>query len=114
MKKYIDIEENRNLENVIERLISADEDARKATDEANLLKKQTEDSIAAKKAAVKEKYLERAKKRTDDIRQEENEALQSAIERLEQNFNKNTAELKAEGEKNIDKWADEIFARVIS
>ena len=29
MKKYIDIEENRHLESVIDRLISADEDARR-------------------------------------------------------------------------------------
>ncbi len=40
MKKYIDIEENRHLESVIDRLISADEDARRLTDQAVLEKKE--------------------------------------------------------------------------
>ena len=114
MKKYIDIEENRHLESVIDRLISADEDARRLTDQAVLEKKKVEESIAEKKAAIKEKYLEKARKRVDDIKLEENTALNSAIERLENNFTKNTAELSAEEKKNIDKWADEIFERVIS
>ena len=99
MKKYIDIEENRHLESVIDRLISADEDARRLTDQAVLEKKKVEESIAEKKAAIKEKYLEKARKRVDDIKLEENTALNSAIERLENNFTKNTAELSAEAKK---------------
>lgn len=114
MKKYIDIEENRRLENVIDRLIKADEDARTVTDRTISEQKQTEETIEERKIAVKQKYLEKAKKRIDDIKFEENEALDVAIKRLQRNFDRNTAELKAEGERQTDKWAEEIFKRVIS
>ena len=101
------------MEEMIARIVEMDKKAREMNETALKTKLSYENEVLLTKEKIKHDYLERANKRivinqqTAQKRADEKlaaitEKNQAVVERLEKAYNE-----------NAEKWADEIFARVI-
>lgn len=101
------------MEEMIARIVEMDKKAREMTDEAVKNKLDYEQRIIQTKEKIKNDYLERAKQRIEVNRQS---AQKKADDQLRLIMKKNSAvvqRLEESCAQNSERWADEIFARVV-
>jgi hypothetical protein len=101
------------VEEIIGRILEIDELERNIIKNAENARAGAETIAIKRKEAFKAQYLERAKKRIEILKEAE---TVNAEEALKQRVEENTAQIKrlnAMFAQNADKWAEELFRRVI-
>ena len=101
------------MQDIIKKIIEIDHMAQKMTDDALALKTQAESSIEHDKKALREEYIQRARKRIDVTAQTEEKFLEEALADIKTRYSGVTAVLNENYEKNHTQWAQEIYKRVI-
>ena len=101
------------MQDIIKKIIEVDHMAQKMTDDALALKGEAESSIEQDKKALHEQYIERAKKRIDVTSKTEDKFLEEALVEISSKYSGVTAILNENFDKNHDRWAEEIYKRVI-
>lgn len=101
------------MQDIIKKIIEIDHMAQKMTDEALQLKSEAESSIEEDKKALREKYIQRAKRRIEVTTATEEKFLEETLDEIKKRYDNVAATLNEKYEKNHDRWANEIFQRVI-
>ena len=98
---------------IIKKIIEIDHMAQKLIDDTNVMKTDAEKAIEADKAAMREQYIEKAKKRIQvNIETEEN-FLKKALADLEKRYNDIADRMNTAYQASRQGWVDEIYSRVI-
>ena len=114
MKKRIEPETTNKLEEIIARLIEADETARQISETARNERIETEKNIEERKSEIRQKYITKATDRIEAMRKSEAEKTQEAADKLNTQSRLTAKKLAAMAEANTELWAEQIFNRVIS
>ncbi len=101
------------MENMIKRIVEMDEKAREITQEAQRSKLDSAADIAQKKQAMRNDYLERARKRIKMNERTEQQAADAEWEETVQKYRDRTKELDETYRAHCGEWVDQIVARVI-
>lgn len=102
------------FESVIKQILDIDEMARETTRMALEDRKKAEENIEKQKQELKQRYLQKAHKRIEKVREQERNWADSMFENEYNKYQKKRLTLEALAESNIEKWADEIFKKIIS
>ncbi|MGI6269424.1 MAG: hypothetical protein ACOYKJ_02625 [Candidatus Howiella sp.] len=113
-KKIAVTETPAELQEVIQRILDTDAEAKKITMEANTLREQTERSLAKKKAEMREHYLKKAQRRIEQMKKEEAVFAEDAISAATVAHKAQLDLLERQYAANKDGWTNEIFQWVIS
>lgn len=100
------------MQEMIERILEMDKAARRLTDEAQAMRVGAEKEIEIKKQQVREEYLERARRKTETLRKEENENAEKEIAAFKAKAQKIRDELNKSYDKNHEKWVNDIFSHI--
>lgn len=101
------------MQDIIKKIIEIDKTAQKMTSDALALKSEAESSIEQDKNALREKYIQRAKRRIDVTAQTEEKFLEEALDEIKQRYDGISAKLNENFNLNHKRWAEEIYERVI-
>lgn len=101
------------MQDIIKKIIEIDHMAQKMTDDALALKSEAESSIEKDKLALRDKYIERAKKRIDVTASTEEKFLAEALDEINSRYSAIASVLNGNYDKNHAQWAEEIYKRVI-
>lgn len=101
------------FEGVIKQILDIDDIACQATEMALEERKAAEENIEKQKQELKQKYLQRAQERIEKVRQQERKWADSTLESEYAKYQKKLSALEALAESNIEKWADEIFKKIV-
>jgi len=101
------------VQDIIKKIIEIDHMAQKMTDDALALKGEAESSIEQNKKELREKYIQRAKKRIDVTAETEKKFLDEALEEIKTKYDGVALVLNEDYDKNHARWAREIYKRVI-
>ena len=101
------------MQDIIKKIIEIDHMAQKMTDDALALRAEAESSIEQDKKALREKYIQRAKRRIDVTAGTEEKFLDEALEEIKNRYSGVATLLHDNYEKNHEQWAKEIYKRVI-
>lgn len=101
------------MQDIIKKIIEIDHMSQKLTDEALALKSEAEASIEKDKLALKEKYLEKARKRIAKTSETEETFLSETLDEITQKYDEIGKKLDAVYERDHLKWVDELYNKVI-
>jgi hypothetical protein len=101
------------MQDIIQKIIEIDKRAQKMTDEAQELRKEAEASIESDKKALREQYLERARRRIAITNETEDKYLAGMLADIDKKYADISKELDAKYEGNHSKWAGELYDKVI-
>lgn len=101
------------MQDIIKKIIEVDRMAQKMTDDALALKGEAEKSIENDKKALREKYIQRARKRIEVTAATEEKFLEESLDEIKNKYSGIAANLQENYEQNHAKWAGEIYKRVI-
>ncbi len=101
------------MQDIIKKIIEIDHMAQKMTEDALALKEEAESSIENDKKALREKYIERARKRIEVTAATEEKFLEESLDEIGKRYSMIAAKLNENYETNHVRWADEIYKRVI-
>lgn len=101
------------MEDMIAKIVEMDKKARELNDKAQKTKVDYENQIILKKEKIKNDYLERAKKRIAINQQTAQKRADEKLALIETQNQAIVAKLEKTYVENVDKWVDEITARVI-
>lgn len=101
------------MQDIIKKIIEIDKTAQKMTSDALALKEEAQLSIEQDKKELREKYIQRAKRRIDVTAQTEEKFLEEALDEIKQRYDGVAAKLNESFELNHKRWAEEIYQRVI-
>lgn len=113
-QKPLATEQPSELEGIIKRILEIDEQARDVTAKAKEIRVEAEKNIARQKSALKEKYLERARKRIEALTEEERRLADESLEQAKGGQVERIRELNEIFEKNGAAWVEEIYRRTIA
>ena len=94
---------------IIEAEHSAKEIAREARQQEGILDQQVQQETAA----MHQRYMERARRRIEQVEQTENQAADEAVVQLDEKFRKAMEAVEAAYEKNRDRWVDTLFSMIV-
>lgn len=101
------------LQDIIKKIIEIDHMAQKMTDDALALKTQAESSIEQDKKALREEYIQRARKRIEVTAKTEEKFLEESLADIKAKYSGVAAVLNDNYSKNHAQWSQEIYKRVI-
>lgn len=101
------------MQDIIKKIIEIDKTAQKMTNDALALKSQAETSIEQDKKDLREKYIQRARRRIDVTAKTEEKFLEEALDEIKKRYNGVSAKLNENFDLNHKRWAEEIYERVI-
>lgn len=101
------------MQDIIKKIIEIDQRAQKMTDEALAMKAEAEAAIVKDKQALREQYIERARKRISTTTAVEEDFLKESLAEIDKRFERVESQLKSSYEQNHEKWAGEIYERVL-
>lgn len=101
------------MQDIIKKIIEIDRMAQKMTDDALALKAEAEASVEEDKKKLREKYIERARRRIQITVETENGFLKETLEDISKKYDAMSVKLGGLYETGKDKWVDEIYNRVI-
>jgi hypothetical protein len=101
------------MQDIIKKIIEIDHMAQKMTEDALALKNQAQSSIENDKKALREQYIQRARKRIDVTAVTEEKFLEESLVEINARYSTVAAKLNDNYEANHVRWADEIYKRVI-
>ena len=113
-KKTAVTETPAELQEVIQRILDTDAEAKKITLEANNLREKTEQSLAQKKAELRENYLNKARRRIEQMKKEEAALAEEAIAVAENAHKQDLDLLEQQYAAHKEIWTDEIFRWIVS
>lgn len=102
------------LQEVIQRILDTDAEAKKITLEANSFRKQIEQNLAERKAEMRERYLKKARRRIEQMKEEEAELAKEAIAAAENAHKAELDLLEQQYAAHKEEWTNEMFQWVIS
>ncbi|CDZ24457.1 hypothetical protein CCDG5_1343 [[Clostridium] cellulosi] len=101
------------MQDIIKKIIEIDKTAQKMTNDALALKEQIKSSIEQDKKDLRDKYIQRARRRIEVTAQTEEKFLQEALDEIKARYDGISTKLKEQYELNHERWAEEIYKRVI-
>lgn len=101
------------MQDVIRKIISVDEQARKMTDDASKKRLECEAEIATSKAEMRQTYMERVKKKTEAHRDSEKKKAEKKLEQFSEQNKKSIDMLEKKYEENVGYWVDQIVERTL-
>lgn len=101
------------MQDIIKKIIEIDKTAQKMTSDALALKEQAMSSIEQDKKDLRDKYIQRARRRIEVTAQTEEKFLQEALDEIKARYDGISAKLNEKYELNHERWAEEIYQRVI-
>ena len=101
------------MQDIIKKIIEIDHMAQKMTDDALALKGEAEKSIEKDKRALRDKYIERARKRVEVTAEIEEKFLEESLQEINSRYSAIAKKLNDTYDENHGKWAGEIYKRVI-
>jgi hypothetical protein len=101
------------VQDIIKKIIEIDHMAQKMTDDALALKGEAESSIDKDKKSLREKYMQRAKRRIDVTAKTEEKFLEEALDEIKSKYSGVASVLNQNFNENHKQWAEEIYKRVI-
>ena len=101
------------MQDIIKKIIEIDHMSQKLTDEALALKSEAEASIEKDKQALKEKYLEKARKRIAITSDTEEKFLSETLDDITKKYDEIAKKLDAVYERDHQKWVGELYNKVI-
>jgi len=101
------------VQDIIKKIIEIDKTAQKMTNDALALKEQIKSSIEQDKKDLRDKYIQRARRRIEVTAQTEEKFLQDALDEIKARYDGISTKLKEQYELNHERWAEEIYKRVI-
>ena len=99
------------MENIINRILEMDEQARSLTRKANQKKVKNELSLEKRKHLLKDNYIEKARKKLSDLEQKERETGESEWAEKQALINERADTLDKLYVQNREKWISGIFER---
>ncbi|MDR1564683.1 MAG: hypothetical protein LBS74_06975 [Oscillospiraceae bacterium] len=100
------------MQEMIERIVEMDKKARDMDEEAERLKERAVEKIEKKKQAIRTDYLQRARRKLQDMREEEAQSNQVLVEQSLRDYQALSNSMNDIYNKNKNAWVNEIFARV--
>lgn len=101
------------MQDIIKKIIEIDHMAQKMTDDALALKSEAEKSIEDDKKTLREKYIQRARKRIEVTSAMEEKFLEESLEDINKRYSAVASKLNDTYSENHGNWAGEIYKRVI-
>ena len=101
------------MQDIIQKIIEIDRRAQKMTDEAVELRKEAEASIESDKKALREKYIDRARRRIAITNETEEKYLAGMLEDINKKYDDTSNALDAKYDQNRDQWVNELYNKVI-
>jgi hypothetical protein len=101
------------MQDIIQKIIEVDKAAQKMTDEALALKAETEASIESDKKALRERYIERARRRIAITNETEDKFLAEALDDISKKYADISTKLESVYSSEHVRWVDELYDKVI-
>lgn len=105
--------EMKSFETVLERILAADQQARRMAEQADTEKNAALTRIHEQAEQIRTQYLERADRRIEVMREQEEAFIQEKLQKEEQAQEKRLAHLQQIEAQFTEAWAGELFARVV-
>jgi len=102
------------LEGIIQRILDIDAEARSITEAANSYRSEAEKNIILQKAALKQQYLDRAKKRIEIVAVQEQKIADEELENSKAHQRIKLDKLESDYKNIAERLTDEIFKRTIA
>lgn len=99
---------------VIRRIIEADEKARTVPEKARAELAALDDELNTRREEMHRDYYDRAEKRIEKVRKTEAEYADAQIAKIDAELKREIERIEREAESQRDKWADELFRRAIA
>ena len=98
---------------LVSSIVAAEHQAQAVAREAREKKSSLEADIRKETEALRASYEARAKARVEKVAQQEAEYAQQNIQQLSADLDREMAEIEALYEANRDRWAEELFRRIV-
>ena len=102
------------MENIIKRIVEMDQKAKTITDAARQDKLDAEKEIAGKAAALREEYLERARRRSQINGETERTVAEQRWKKREAQYNRQMAKMQERYDAEFEQLADALVQRVLA
>ena len=102
------------MENIIKRIVEMDRKAKAITDAARQEKLEAEKEIAGKAAALREEYLERARRRAAINGETERTMAEQRWKKREAQYRRQMEQMQACYDAGFEQLADELVRRVLA
>ena len=101
------------MQDIIKKIIEIDHMAQKMSDESISLKKEAEIAVKSDAKVLREKYIQKARNRIRVNAETEGKFLAHTLDEIQSKTDETELKLKDIYSHNKDKWADEIYNRVL-
>jgi hypothetical protein len=101
------------MQDIIQKIIEIDQRAQKMTDDALALKAEAEASIESDKKALRENYIEKARKRISVTAETEQKFLSETLDEITKKYAAVSQKLEGVYERDHDRWVNELYNKVI-
>ncbi len=105
---------NNDASGIVRRILDIDEQSRAITDKAYKDRAEAEKKLVTQKKELQEKYLARARHRVDVMRLDIKTENEKRLNELIKNSETVSKQLSDTANENCEKWADEIYNRVLN
>lgn len=101
------------MQEMIKKILEMDEQARRATEDANAMKVQAETSIEQQKINIREEYLARAHRRLQKIEETEQKMAQEEEAENAQKYDSAMKKLNEACDQNFESWVQTVVQKTI-
>ena len=98
---------------IVDQIITAEHNARALAEEGRQQERQVRSGLDQEISALREKYMEQADRRIQQVRQAEQAAAQAQAARLAEKQARALERMRAVYEKNRAQWADTLFGLIV-
>lgn len=98
---------------LVNQIIEAEHSAKEIAREARQQEGALDQQVQQETAAMHQRYMERAKRRIEQVEQTERQAADEAIVQLDQKLQTAMEHVEAAYEKNRDQWVDALFSMIV-
>lgn len=98
---------------MVSQIMAAEQGAKVLAEESRAQEEQLQSGLDGEIKELRERYMERARHRLEQVKQTEETAAEEAEKRLDERLAKTMGAMESAYEKNRDRWVDKLFTMIV-
>lgn len=98
---------------MVSQIMAAEQGAKVLAEESRAQEEQLQAGLDGEIAELRERYMDRARHRLEQVRQTEEAAAGESVQRLDERLSKTMKAMETAYEKNRDRWVDKLFTMIV-
>ena len=98
---------------MVSQIMAAEQGAKVLAEESRAQEEQLQAGLDGEIAELRERYMDRARHRLEQVRQTVEAAAGESVQRLDERLSKTMKAMETAYEKNRDRWVDKLFTMIV-